>query len=59
VELGDLRLLTPGDDWQPRLLIPVTEGERSMDLVLHGRALSWRIDLIDTERSLARFGGTF
>ncbi|MEE2779134.1 MAG: hypothetical protein VYE15_01325 [Myxococcota bacterium] len=57
--MGELRILSPGDDWQPRLLVPVKEGDQSMDLVLHGRALSWRIDLIDTERSLARFGGSF
>ena len=59
IEIGELRLLSPGDDWQPRLLVPVSEGGRTMDVVLHGQALSWRIDLIDTERTLARLGGTF
>ena len=57
VEVGEVRLLSPGDDWQPRLLVAVAEGGQTTDLVLHGQALSWRIDLIDTERTLARFGG--
>ena len=59
VEMGELRLLAPGDDWQPRLLVPVAEGGQTMEIVLHGQALSWRIDLIDTERTLARLGGAF
>ena len=33
-----------------RRVVQITDGERQMQLVLQGRAGSWRIDLIDTER---------
>ena len=52
VRLGDSQWLTPGEAWQPRVVVPVTEGEQHIGVVLHSEALTWRIDLYDTERTL-------
>jgi hypothetical protein len=57
VEIGNtLRSLPPGNRGETRVLVRIKEGDKSLGLVLHGVAGTWRIDLLDTERESAMAG---
>ena len=56
VRISGVEPMPYGLDGAQRLLITVTEGGRSLPLVLHGVAGTWRIDLMDSERALSGVG---
>lgn len=59
VTTGAPTMLQPGQDWQPRVMVPVSEGAQRLGLVLHSEALTWRIDLVDTEGALTGIRSPF
>ena len=57
--ISEVRPMAAGETGQDRALVTVTEGGRSLPVVVHAEAGAWRIDLMDTERVLTGFGSTF
>jgi len=57
--VADVEKMAPGDKGQDRALVTVKEGERSLPLVVHAAAGTWRIDLMDSERALTDLGSAF
>lgn len=55
----EVRPMAPGDQGQNRALVTVSEGGRTLPLVVHADAGAWRIDLMDSERALTGFGSPF
>jgi len=58
-QIAGVQGMAPGDGGQPRAMVTVHEGGRSLPLVVHSEAGAWRIDLMDSERVLTGLGSPF
>ena len=58
-QVASVRPFPPGEEGVERARVVVTDGPDRLALVLHRRAGAWRIDLVDTERTLTGLGGAF
>ncbi len=58
-EVASVRAFPPGEEGVERARVVVVDGPDRLALVLHRRAGAWRIDLVDTERTLTGLGGPF
>lgn len=58
-KVASVRGFPPGEGGVERARVVVTDGPDRLALVLHRRAGAWRIDLVDTERTLTGLTGAF